>query len=83
MNWVPMFFHFLFKLFFLAFARWCIIAGFVPHKHFIDTTVKGEKKSNEAQSVPLIRGGIWIWISTLELEHTWIVTEEMCLRGAK
>lgn len=37
-------FHFLFKLFILAFAKCCIIAGVVPHKHFIDTTANGKKK---------------------------------------
>lgn len=78
-----MLFHFLFKSFFLAFEKWCIIAGVVPHKHFIDTTAKGKKKSDVAQSVPLIRRGIWNWISTLELEHTWEVTEEMSLKETR
>lgn len=26
----------------------CIIAGFVPHKHFMDTVIKGEKKNNKS-----------------------------------
>lgn len=76
-------FRFLFKLFILAFAKWCIIAGVVPHKHFIDTTANDKKKSDESQSVPLISGGIWNWISTLELEHTWEVTEEMSLKETR
>lgn len=64
---MPMLFYLLVKFFFfLAFARRCIITGFVPHEHFIDAIIKGKKRSNKAQSVALIRGGIWSWVSVLE-----------------
>lgn len=50
----------------LAVAGRHIIAGLVPHKHFIDTILKRKKKTNKAQSVPLIRSGARIWAGTLE-----------------
>lgn len=53
----------------LAVAGRRIIAGLVPHKHFIDTILKRKKKTNKAQSVPLIRSGAWIWAGTLERDR--------------